>query len=383
METLAFISYSRKDKNVANWLHSKLEKYPYPKDLVKTSFTLPDKKYLRPVFIDTKDLTINPHPFSENIKSALKSSHYLILICSKYAAKSIFVNKEVNFFLATHNNDYSKIVPLFINEVDDNIPPSIQNSSVMERHFPIYNTDLSEKSEANNYCFYQIAAYLLETDFSLIYNRYEHYAATKKKKRHLRISALILFLIFLVISLFSRIKAQKELITFEKKIFPRSVVTGYCANFLHPVISYMKEQNQSFKIYILMPTNQEEIKNQQKRINILKHSIIKDLDIDSLAFKKLPTSMKRGSVVTTICSSNNNYKSIYLDFASTTSSFLEVAKYKKRHTAYKGTAIDELVYEYTTTFIQETKEELQNDSVYVEFFISKKDLINKLKKHQN
>lgn len=132
-----------------------------------------------------------------------------------------------------------------------------------------------------------------------------------------------------------------------------------------------------------MPTNQEEIKNQQKRINILKHSIIKDLDIDSLAFKKLPTSMKRGSVVTTICSSNNNYKSIYLDFASTTSSFLEVAKYKKRHTAYKGTAIDELVYEYTTTFIQETKEELQNDSVYVEFFISKKDLINKLKKHQN
>lgn len=31
MKTLAFISYSRKDKSVAHWLHSKLEKYPYPK----------------------------------------------------------------------------------------------------------------------------------------------------------------------------------------------------------------------------------------------------------------------------------------------------------------------------------------------------------------
>ena len=27
MEILAFISYSRKDKIIANWLHSKLEKY--------------------------------------------------------------------------------------------------------------------------------------------------------------------------------------------------------------------------------------------------------------------------------------------------------------------------------------------------------------------
>ena len=155
MEILAFISYSRKDKIIANWLHSKLEKYPYPESLVKIENRPPDKKYLRPIFIDTKDLTVDEHPFNEKIKIALKESKFLILICSKNSVRSEYVDKEVKYFLKEHQNDYSKIVPFFIDEVSDNIPPSISNSSVMERHFPIYNTALGEKSEANIYCFYQ------------------------------------------------------------------------------------------------------------------------------------------------------------------------------------------------------------------------------------
>ena len=31
----AFISYAREDTDVAGWIHSKLEKYPYPKEFVK------------------------------------------------------------------------------------------------------------------------------------------------------------------------------------------------------------------------------------------------------------------------------------------------------------------------------------------------------------
>ena len=33
-QIFGFISYSRKDKRVADWLHSKLEHYQYPSDLV-------------------------------------------------------------------------------------------------------------------------------------------------------------------------------------------------------------------------------------------------------------------------------------------------------------------------------------------------------------
>ena len=84
MKTLAFISYSRKDKSVAHWLHSKLEKYPYPKVSISIENRPPDKKYLRPIFIDVKDLSVDEHPFSEKIKAALRDSRFLILICSKH-----------------------------------------------------------------------------------------------------------------------------------------------------------------------------------------------------------------------------------------------------------------------------------------------------------
>lgn len=379
MKTFAFISYSRKDKLVANWLHTKLEKFPYPGIQVKIENRPPDEKYLRPVFIDTKDLKVDEHPFNDEIKSVLEDSRFLILICSKNSAKSTYVDMEVKHFLETHENDYSKIVPLFIDEVDDNIPPSILDSPVMKRHFPIYNTALKEKSEANVYCFYQIAAYLLGIDFSYIYNRYETYAINKKKKNHLRIGTLVGALLIIILCLILLLRKEQELTRFEKSIFPRSVVTGYCNNFLTPVISYMKGRNQDFKIYVLMPTNQQEIKNHQKRIGDTRFSIVRELDVDSLSFEKLPTIMKRGSVVTTIHSQDNRYKNVFLDFASTTSSFLEVAEYKKGHEFYERADIDNLVKEYAFTFIEETKKELKDDSVYVEFFFTRQDLISRLK----
>lgn len=389
MKTLAFISYSRKDKSVANWLHTKLEKFPYPESLVKIENRPPDKKYLRPVFIDTKDLSVDEHPFNDKIKAVLEDSRFLILICSKNSKTSVFVDTEVKYFLQSHEMDYSKIVPLFIDEVDDNIPPSILDTPVMKRHFPIYNTALSEKSEANIYCFYQITAYLLGIDFSYIYNRYENYAINKRKKNHLRIGVLVGALLVIILCLFGlfrkeqeSLRKEQELARFEKNIFPRSVVTGYYENFLCPVISYMKEQNQKFRIYVLMPTSREEIENHQKRIGDARFSIVQELEIDSLSFKKLPTILKRGSTVTTICSQDEKFKNVFLDFVSTTSSFLEVAEYKKGHDAYKQMEIDDLVKDYATTFVEETKDKLGEDSVYIEFFFTKKDLISKLKELQ-
>lgn len=64
----AFISYSRKDKTVANWLHTKLEKYPYPQDLVSTEFRPPHPRFVRRVFIDTKDLAVTDDSFTYDIR---------------------------------------------------------------------------------------------------------------------------------------------------------------------------------------------------------------------------------------------------------------------------------------------------------------------------
>ena len=121
----AFISYSRKDKTVANWLHTKLEKYPYPQDLVSTEFRPPHPRFVRRVFIDTKDLAVTDDSFTYDIKKNLEAARYLIVLCSENSVQSHYVNKEVEYFLKTHQNDTSLILPVFIDSVDRNIPMSL------------------------------------------------------------------------------------------------------------------------------------------------------------------------------------------------------------------------------------------------------------------
>lgn len=378
----AFISYSRKDKGVANWLHTKLEKYPYPKKLVKPENAPADKRLVRPIFIDVEDLAMSERKFSDDIKGALENSKYLILLCSKNSAQSTYVDKEVKYFLKTHGNDYAKIVPLFIDCVDESIPPSILDTSVMERHFPIYDSSLSPKSEANKYCFYQIASYLLGVEFSVLYNRYEKYARRKKRKGELRIGILLAFMAAIIVLQKISSDRQKELIDFEKKVYPQSIVVGYEKNFLSPVIDYLKRQDDDFKVMILMPTNEVEIDQRQGKVKDMERLFANEIGADSLGFVKLPTAMKRGSNITVINDKDSVFKDVYIDFATTTYSFKGVAEYKKKHKAYKQTDINKLINEYAETFIQETKQELGGDSVYVEFYTSNKCLINRLKEYR-
>jgi len=118
-EYFAFISYSRKDKNVANWLHKRLETYTYPANLVRAENQPKDEKYIRPIFIDTKDLQSEHRPFEVGIQQALQSSKFLILICSRNSAESTYVNQEVRYFLESKGGNYDLVVPVFIDEVSE------------------------------------------------------------------------------------------------------------------------------------------------------------------------------------------------------------------------------------------------------------------------
>ena len=101
----AFISYKRGglDEQVANWIHSKLEKYPYPVDMVSPNNRPEHESLIRRIYIDTKELSVAESDFSDDIKEALENSRYLIVVCSKRAAKSEYINNEVLYFLKTHN----------------------------------------------------------------------------------------------------------------------------------------------------------------------------------------------------------------------------------------------------------------------------------------
>lgn len=128
-----------------------------------------------------------------------------------------------------------------------------------------------------------------------------------------------------------------------------------------------------------MPTTHEAIEKHKRRVSYLNYMLSDKLDIDSLTNVKLPTSMKRGTIITRICSEDEKYNNIYIDFATTTSAFLDVARYKKENISYKDFSLNDIIAEYSKIFIQQTKNELESDSMYIELFTNIDEMVECIK----
>ncbi len=387
----AFISYKRGgiDEQVANWIHLKLEKYPYPVNLVSPENRPEHESLIRRIYIDTKELPAKESDFSNDIKEALENSRYLIVVCSKLAAKSEYVNKEVLYFLETHGGDTNKILPVFIDTVEDGLPPALRANEILIRHCPIYNSFLDAKNEINLYCFYHIAAFLLKIDFRVIYDRYKRYSLKKERRRvwsrngiYVLLSLLIFFFGYSLYSQHKLINKQGRIVDLEKEVFPYSVVRGFVDNFMSPVIDYLKVCEPYAHIYVHMPTQSEDLDHNHKdRFDIISTYVISQLSLDSIKQVRLKTRMPRGSTVHKLYAQSNealNHK--YLDFASTTSTFLAIAQKKKKYPEYRDKKVDDMIEEYTEIFIRQTKEELGADSVYVTFVTKISDILTEIKK---
>ena len=105
MRYRAFFSYSRADNRVANWLHGQLDRYRTPKALIGIDGkfgNVPSK--LHPIFRDRTDLPSGGH-LSKVLQDALEDSETLIVLCSPAAAKSAYVNHEVETFIRLGRQD--------------------------------------------------------------------------------------------------------------------------------------------------------------------------------------------------------------------------------------------------------------------------------------
>lgn len=387
----AFISYKRGglDEQVANWIHSKLEKYPYPVDIVSPKNRPEHESLIRRIYIDTKELPAKESDFSDDIKEALENSRYLIVVCSKRAAKSAYINNEVLYFLETHNEDSNKILPVFIDTVDNGLPSALSYNEILIRHCPIYNSFLDAKNEINLYCFYHIVAFLLKIDFRVIYDRYKRYSLNKERKRIWTRNGIYVLLLMLILfmghSMYSRnqlVNKQSRIVNLEKEVFPYSVVRGYVENFMAPVIDYLKNKEPNAHIYVHMPTRSEDLDHNHKdRFDIISNYVAVQLSLDSIKQVRLETRMPRGSMVHKLYAQSNellNHK--YLDFASTTSTFLAIAQKKKEYPEYRDVKVDDMIEEYTNIFIRQTKDELGADTVYVTFVTKISDILEEINK---
>lgn len=100
----AFISYSHRDKEIAQKLHRAIESYRIPSKLVgKVTAVGKTPARLRPIFRDREELPASGD-LSAELTAALRQSMFLLVICSPAAARSRWVNEEIKQFKQVHGD---------------------------------------------------------------------------------------------------------------------------------------------------------------------------------------------------------------------------------------------------------------------------------------
>lgn len=115
----AFLSYSHRDKQMAQWLHRKLESYRFPPGLLGEG----EAGRLRPIFKDRDELAASEN-LSEAIQQALAESDALIVLCSPSAAISPWIAKEIDLFKRIHG-DHDVFPAVIDGDPPYNMPPPL------------------------------------------------------------------------------------------------------------------------------------------------------------------------------------------------------------------------------------------------------------------
>ena len=182
----AFISYSSRDKAWARWLHRRIERYSIPKDLQGIQF--PDGTTLggslRPVFRDRDELA-GSSELGESLHRALRQSRYLIVICSPNAARSQWVEKEIEVFQSLHGP--KNVLALIV----DGEPNAI-SSSGFEDHLECFPpslrvpneplaSDLRPSGDGKERGLLKVISGLAQVGFDDLYRRHER--AQRRRRR--------------------------------------------------------------------------------------------------------------------------------------------------------------------------------------------------------
>lgn len=171
-EYFAFISYKSEDVEWAIWVQHELEHYHLPASYNGRADVRQD---LRPIFRDIDELSAGNLP--EQIKLALVNSQNLIVICSPQAAKSPWVNQEVETFISLGRID--RIFPFIVegSSPKEFFPPALLNLPKNEERL---GGDVSKNGR--DAAFVKVVAGMLGVGFDSLWNRYEKEKAESERK---------------------------------------------------------------------------------------------------------------------------------------------------------------------------------------------------------
>lgn len=175
----AYFSYSHEDEKAAVSLHRRLERFRIPRHLRGRQFgRLVANKSLQPVFRDRDELS-SSGSLSESLGIALKHSHSLVVLCSPAAAKSHWVNVEIEQFVELHGP--RRIYPLILkgtpgsNDDLECFPPALKKDGLE----PIAG-DLQKSGDGSNDALLRVVAGILEVPFDELKRR-----ETRRRQRRL------------------------------------------------------------------------------------------------------------------------------------------------------------------------------------------------------
>lgn len=117
----AFISYRHiePDASIAEKIHQKLERYHIPKKIRESS----GKKKISRIFRDKEELPLSSN-LTKDIYEALDHSEFLVLICSPESMASIWVQRELEYFLEKHDREHV-IAVLASGEPEESFPDAL------------------------------------------------------------------------------------------------------------------------------------------------------------------------------------------------------------------------------------------------------------------
>ena len=357
-EKYAFISYSRQDAKIARELWHRLEKYPYPKHLVDELHRPHDDKFVRPVFLDTADLSVSRGDFSEELKKNIRVSKYLIVLCSEASAQSKFVAQEIETYVQSHNGETSGMIPIIIDRVPEHLPPYIAEL-LNTRNCPIWNSHKEDKNAKmdNRYCYYHLLEYMLGVDFNKLFSRYLHYT---RRRMAIRIGAAFIALLICLLSAVVAWQKEKEVSTFEKGTFPYSLVAGYTNNFLIPLLNTWVDSctTETPHLLIYMPYRYAEL-NHVKREKGYDNYIERTYNIEYAENYKIDFKSRKRDLTGHRKKLKNSDVMLYTDNVRTVDAIKEVIIFKQSQPRlFSSLSEDAMTKEYTELFIDQTFEKL-------------------------